>query len=125
MFTHQSSLISALRRGSYVALLSLGLCVAAAPGYADQLNPNDFTSLHAWPALAAGTYFINTSTDNANPVLTQPDGVTVIVPGLFYDPTPADVTNRDEIAVFTFDNIDIPAGVTIQGLAMMWDRHHI
>jgi len=81
------------------------------------LDPNSFTSLGEFPTLGAGDYFINTSKDNANPVLTQSDGVTVIATGVFYDPTPGDMANRDELAVFTFDSINIPAGVTIYGLA--------
>src|SRR5262249_54967530 len=34
------------------------------------------------------------------------------IQGVFYDPTPAD---GDEIAVFTFDSINVPAGVTVKG----------
>jgi hypothetical protein len=87
---------------------------AAAAG--SQLDPNSFISLGAFPTLAAGQYYINASQDNANPTLLQADKTTVISTGVFYDPTPADTTNRDEIAVFTYNSITIPAGVNISGL---------
>jgi hypothetical protein len=62
----------------------------------------------------SGTYEVDASFDSPAPTIKQ--GSTVIATGIFYDPTPADTANRDEIAVFTFDTIDLPAGVTLAGL---------
>jgi hypothetical protein len=72
------------------------------------LNPASFTSLGASPFTSAGTYTINASKNNAAPILTKPDNTTIN--GVFFNST------GGEIAVFTFNSIDIPAGVTVQGL---------
>lgn len=101
-------------------LLSLALWSAGRGVFAQAatypLNPNSFASLGAFPTLAPGVYYIIASKDNANPVLTQSDAVTVISTGIFYDPTPANTTNKDEIAVFTYDNINVVTGVNIYGI---------
>jgi hypothetical protein len=76
------------------------------------LDPNNFTSLGASPFTQEGIYTINASKDNARPSLSGP-GIATPMAGLFHDPTPADTANRDEIAVFTFDSITIPANVTV------------
>ncbi len=72
------------------------------------LNPASFTSLGASPFGAAGTYAINASKSNATPILTKPDNTTIN--GVFFN------SSGGEIAVFTFDTINIPANVTVQGL---------
>ncbi len=113
MLSHHSSIVSALRRLSRVGLLSLGLGVAAASAHADPLDPTAFPSLGPNPFTTAGTYTIDASFDNPAPVLYA--GATPLVTGVFYDPTPADLANRDEIAVFTFDDLTIPADVTVLG----------
>ncbi|HMZ21043.1 MAG TPA: putative Ig domain-containing protein, partial [Blastocatellia bacterium] len=72
------------------------------------LDPSTFTSLGASPFGAAGTYTINASKNNATPILTKPDNTTIN--GVFFN------SSGGEIAVFTFNTIDIPANVTVQGL---------
>ncbi|MFN7929941.1 MAG: putative Ig domain-containing protein [Blastocatellia bacterium] len=72
------------------------------------LNPASFTSLGASPFASAGTYTINTSKSLTAPVLTKPDNTTIN--GVFF------TSSGGEIAVFTFDSINIPANVTVQGL---------
>jgi hypothetical protein len=82
------------------------------------LDPADFTpSLGASPFTNVGTYFIDTSkTDtHANPTLIDTDGQTVLADGVFFSPNDPAVPG-DEIAVFTFDNIDIGAGVSVVGM---------
>jgi hypothetical protein len=76
-------------------------------GQAAALDPNTFPSLGPNPFTMTGVYTINTSKDNATPVLRRPDSTTIV--GVFFDPTPPDTTNRDEIAVFTFDSIPSPS----------------
>jgi hypothetical protein len=72
------------------------------------LNPNDFTSLGASPFTSVGTYTIDASRNNANPILTKPDNTTIS--GAFF------TSSGGEIAVFTFDSINIPADVTVNGV---------
>jgi hypothetical protein len=83
---------------------------AAAVNY--PLDPNGFTSLGASPFSAAGVYTIDASKNNANPILTKPDSTTIT--GVFYSPSGGMVA-KDEIAVFTFNSLNIPAGVTALG----------
>jgi len=78
------------------------------------LDPNNFASLGASPFTQAGTYTINASRDLSDPILIGPDGVTTIAIGRFHSPSDNTVF-KDEIAVFTFDSISIPAGVIVQG----------
>lgn len=73
------------------------------------LNPNDFTSLGASPFGTAGTYTINASKNNAAPTLSGP-GIATPIEGVFF------ASSGGEIAVFTFDSINIPANVTVQGV---------
>src|SRR5262249_51806010 len=95
-------------------ILASALCALTATlGHADPLDPTSFTSLGPSP-FVSGTYEVDSSFDNPAPTIKQ--GTSVIAAGIFYDPTPADSTNRDEIAVFAFDTIDLPAGVTLVGL---------
>ena len=82
----------------------------ALPAY--PLNPDEFTSLGGSP-FASGTYTINTSRNNAAPSLSGP-GITTPIAGVFFSPSGGSVA-RDEIAVFTFASLSIPAGVTVQG----------
>ena len=82
----------------------------ALPAY--PLNPDEFTSLGGSP-FASGTYTINTSMNNAAPSLSGP-GITTPIAGVFFSPSGGSVA-RDEIAVFTFASLSIPAGVTVQG----------
>jgi hypothetical protein len=82
----------------------------ALPAY--PLNPDVFTSLGGSP-FASGTYTINTSRNNAAPSLSGP-GITTPIAGVFFSPSGGSVL-RDEIAVFTFASLSIPAGVTVQG----------
>ena len=81
-------------------------------GRAALLDPSAFTSLGASP-FASGTYTIDASKDNAAPTLSGL-GITTPIAGVFHSPSGGSVAN-DEIAVFTFDSIDIPAGVTVRG----------
>ena len=82
----------------------------ALPAY--PLNPGEFTSLGGSP-FASGTYTIDTSMNNAAPSLSGP-GITTPIAGVFFSPSGGSVA-RDEIAVFTFASLSIPAGVTVQG----------
>ena len=82
----------------------------ALPAY--PLNPDEFTSLGGSP-FASGTYTIDTSRNNAAPSLSGP-GITTPIAGVFFSPSGGSVA-RDEIAVFTFASLSIPAGVTVQG----------
>jgi hypothetical protein len=77
------------------------------------LNPNSFTSLGVSPFNVAGTYTIDASKDNAVPTLSGP-GIATPIAGVFYSPSNGAVA-RDEIAVFTFNSLTIPAGVTVKG----------
>ena len=76
------------------------------------LDPANFTSLGSSPFTTAGTYTIDASKNNANPILTKPDNTTIT--GVFFSPSNG-ATVDDEIAVFTFAIISIPATVTVQG----------
>ena len=51
--------------------------------------------------------------NNAAPSLSGP-GITTPIAGVFFSPSGGSVA-RDEIAVFTFASLSIPAGVTVQG----------
>src|SRR5262249_17262211 len=84
---------------------------ALAAGGPSPLNPASFTSLGASPFLAAGTYAIDSSKNNAVPTLSGP-GIALPIQGVFYSPSGGTVVN-DEIAVFTFDSLNIPASVTV------------
>jgi hypothetical protein len=75
------------------------------------LNPSSFTSLGASPFTTDGTYSIDASKNNAAPTLSGP-GIAVPIAGVFFSPSGGTVTN-DEIAVFTFNSLNIPAGVLI------------
>ena len=79
---------------------------------ADQLDPTKFQSLGASP-FVSGDYSVDTTFNNPRPVILQGQNR---IEGVFYDPTPEDTGNRDEIAVFTFDSINVPAGVTLSGV---------
>src|SRR5215471_4289674 len=96
-----------------VILASVVCALTATMGHADPLDPTAFTSLGPSP-FVSGTYEVDASFDNPAPTIKQ--GTTVIATGIFYDPTPADTANHDEIAVFTFDTVDLPAGVTLEGV---------
>src|SRR5262249_27013128 len=76
------------------------------------LDPNNFLSLGASP-FTSGTYTIDASANNAGPTLSGP-GIATPIQGVFFSPS-GDPSLRDEIAVFTFNSISIPAGVTVQG----------
>src|SRR5262245_25386943 len=76
-----------------------------ASALADPLSPGAFPSLGPNP-FASGTYTINASFNNPAPTIMQ--GATLVTTGVFHDPTPGDPANRDEIAVFNFDSIEIP-----------------
>jgi hypothetical protein len=78
------------------------------------LNPRQFTSLGASPFTTDGTYLINTSKDNPAPTLSGP-GIVTPIAGVFFSPSGGTVA-RDEIAVFTFSSLTIPAGVTVEGM---------
>ena len=78
------------------------LCAMAAGANADPLDPNDFTSLGANPFTMNGTHTIDTAA--TPPVLTKPDSSTI------------NGVVSNGIAVFTFDDITIGAGVTVNGL---------
>lgn len=70
--------------------------------YAVILDAGDFLSLGVNPFAQTGTYTVNTS--GTTPILTRPDGSTVS--GVVFDGE----------AVFTFDSIQIGAGITVNGL---------
>ena len=98
-------------------LLGLGLWHAGHPAGAQTvpaypLDPDAFTSLGASP-FTSGTYTINASLNNAAPSLSGP-GIATPIQGVFFSPSGGSVA-RDEIAVFTFDVLTIPAGVTVRG----------
>jgi hypothetical protein len=80
-----------------VTLIGSGAGVHTGP-----LDPAAFTSLGANPFTLAGTYSIDTS--GPTPVLTRPDTSTV------------NGVVSDGIAVFTFDDIAIAAGMTVNGV---------
>lgn len=87
--------------GLKAALLSLALGVLSAGGLrADPLAPGNFASLGGDPFTSPGTYTIDTS---ATPTLSGPGIVT---------PIEGEVS-VDGIAVFTFEDITIAAGVTV------------
>ncbi len=94
------------------ALWRVGHIATAQTDPAYPLDPDAFTSLGASP-FASGTYTINTSMNNAAPSLSGP-GITTPIAGVFFSPSGGSVA-RDEIAVFTFASLSIPAGVTVQG----------
>jgi hypothetical protein len=96
-----------------LAAWSLGLTVAAAApvGASSQLDARDFVSLGASPFSASGTYSFDTSKDNPAPTLSGP-GIATPIAGVFYSPSGGTVP-RDEVAVFTFDSVSIPANVLI------------
>jgi hypothetical protein len=75
------------------------------------LDPNDFPSLGASPFTNAGTYTMHASRNNAAPSLSGP-GLATPRQGVFFSPSGGSVV-RDEIAVFTFDVLVIPPGVTV------------
>src|SRR5262245_29924458 len=98
---------------SRLSILASALCATMATlGNAAPLDPTAFTSRGPSP-FVSGTYQVDTSFDNPVPTIKQ--GSSVIATGIFYDPTPTNTANRDEIAVFTFDTINLPAGVTLTG----------
>src|SRR2546428_14080529 len=78
------------------------LCALATGANAGPLNPSDFGSLGANPFTAAGTHTIDTAA--TPPVLTKPDSSTI------------NGVVSNGIAVFTFGDITIGAGVTVNGL---------
>jgi hypothetical protein len=82
-------------------------------GRAVPLDPSAFTSLGASPFAQDGMYTIDASMNNPNPTLSGP-GIPTPIGGVFHSPSGGSVAD-DEIAVFTFDSIDIPAGVTVKG----------
>jgi hypothetical protein len=96
-----------------VILASAVCALTAALGRAELLDPTVFPSLGPSP-FVSGTYEVDASFDNPVPTIKQ--GTSVIATGIFYDPTPTDTTNRDEIAVFTFDSVELPEGVTFAGV---------
>lgn len=83
----------------------------AALAASSQLDPNQFASLGTSPFTTAGTYSIDASKDNPAPTLSGP-GIAVPIAGVFYSPSGGTVAN-DEIAVFTFNSLNVPAGVVI------------
>lgn len=99
-----------------LALWSAGRNVKATTMLAasSQLNPTAFTSLGASPFTTAGTYLIDASRNNAAPTLTEL-GLAAPIVGVFYSPS-SGVVLRDELAVFTFNALTIPTGVTVQGV---------
>ncbi len=109
LFIMLSLLLSAVLWSAGRAANAKVLPVAA--GY--PLDPTAFTSLGVSPVGTAGTYTIDASKDNAAPSLTGP-GLAVPLLGVFHSPSMG-ATANDEIAVFTFDSINIPTGVTVQG----------
>lgn len=97
---------------SWPIVLVLAVCWPQAPTHAGILSPTDFSSLGTLN-LTAGTYTIDTSgvpvlMDSLSNVVatgvTFNQGVPVGTPFFGFNP---------EVAVFTFDAIDIAAGVTI------------
>jgi hypothetical protein len=82
-------------------------------GQADPLDPAAFSRLGPSPFIG-GRFDVDSSFNNTVPVIKH--GSTKIVSGVFYDPTPFDTNNRDEIAVFTFDYLSIPEAVEIHGV---------
>ncbi len=95
------------------ALWRVGHLATAQTVPAYPLDPEAFASLGASPFTSAGTYTINASQDQAAPTLSGP-GIATPIQGVFFSPSGGSVA-RDEIAVFTFDVLTIPAGVTVQG----------
>ena len=95
------------------ALWRVGHLATAQTVPAYPLDPEAFASLGASPFTSAGTYTINASQDQAAPTLSGP-GIATPIQGVFFSPSGGSVA-RDEIAVFTFDVLSIPAGVTVQG----------
>lgn len=89
------------------ALLSIVPPIEAAP-----LDPLAFTSLGT-PSFTTGTYQVDTSFSLSAPTLIGPG---ISLSGVFYDPTPGNAANLDEIAVFDFTSLTIGSGVVIQGL---------
>lgn len=82
-------------------------------GRAVQLDPTTFPPLGVSPFTQDGIYTIDASMNSPNPTLNGP-GFTTPIQGVFHSPSSGSVAD-DEIAVFTFDSIDIPAGVTVKG----------
>src|SRR5215207_5405979 len=96
-----------------VALLgSVAPRLASAAGATYPLDPASFTTLGASP-FTSGTYTIDASKGNAAPTLSGP-GIATTIAGVFYSPSNG-ATAKDEIAVFTFSSLTIPAGVTVKG----------
>ena len=95
------------------ALWRVGHIATAQTVPAYPLDPEAFASLGASPFTSAGTYTINASQDQAAPTLSGP-GIATPIQGVFFSPSGGSAA-RDEIAVFTFASLSIPAGVTVEG----------
>jgi hypothetical protein len=93
-------------RGVHAKTVAAPVVTAAYP-----LNPSNFASLGASPFTSAGTYSLDASKNNPAPTLSGP-GIAVPIAGVFFSPSGGTVAN-DEIAVFTFNSLNVPAGVLI------------
>jgi hypothetical protein len=82
----------------FLPLATLVLTLWGSRMQADPLDPNDFISLGPSPFIQAGTYTIDTG---VIPVLTKPDSTTIFGVVL------------SDIAVFTFADITMSSGITV------------
>jgi hypothetical protein len=94
-------------RVRWCAAVLLAAAMPTRPSSADPLSPTAFASLGTLNITSAGTYSIDTSA--AIPLLTV--GGTSYKGVLFNQGT----TFNPELAVFTFDNINLAGGVTLRG----------